>query len=102
MTRGVWAGATPCIPFGPQNGTKGGVAPAQTRASCPRSFSSFGALNLPPDSGVFSGMLVNGMDFFRGEHCEYSCVHPFLKLNRNLNRVLNWYFFCPFSGTDPC
>jgi hypothetical protein len=64
-------------------------------------FSSFGVLNLPPDSGVFSGMWVNGMDFFRGEHCEYSCVHPFLKLNRNLNRVLNWYFFCPFSGTDP-
>jgi hypothetical protein len=75
--------------------------PAQTRVSCPRSFFKLGILNFPLRSELAVGMWVNGMDFFRVEHCEYSCVHPLVKLNRNLNRVLNRHFFSSFSGNAP-
>jgi hypothetical protein len=40
---------------------------------------------------------VNARHLFWGEHCEYSCVHPFRKLNQDLNGMLNRHFFSAFS-----
>jgi hypothetical protein len=68
-------GSDPVRPFGRQNRTNTGVAPAQIEVFVRGLFAGLISVLLC-STGRCGGVWVNGTRMFTGEHCLYSCVHP--------------------------